>query len=141
MSPYAAPSSMASGPADSNAWPACDLLPAGYGEVTLDGQRDPPERNRSHEIHDSGPFSLGPMSVCLVRLGGDGGDMNENRGPVLACIDGSDDSDRAIRYALEEAGRLGTTVRLLHVVPELVAYAPVPTTFPCRASTRRRRRS
>ncbi|QLQ11595.1 MAG: universal stress protein [Nocardioidaceae bacterium] len=56
--------------------------------------------------------------------------MNENRGPVLACIDGSDDSDRAIRYALEEAGRLGTTVRLLHVVPELVAYAPGPDHIP-----------
>jgi hypothetical protein len=36
--------------------------------------------------------------------------------PVVACLDGGDDGDRAMRYAIEEAQRRHTGVRLLQVI-------------------------
>jgi nucleotide-binding universal stress UspA family protein len=45
--------------------------------------------------------------------------------PVLACLDGGDDGDRALRYAIEEAQRRKTGVRLLHVPPDVIPYAPM----------------
>jgi len=45
--------------------------------------------------------------------------------PVVACLDGGDDGDRALRYAIEEAQRRETGVRLVHVIPEILAYAPM----------------
>jgi nucleotide-binding universal stress UspA family protein len=54
--------------------------------------------------------------------------MNETLGqkmkPVVACVDGGDDGDRALRYAIEEAQRRQTGVRMVHVAPELVPFAP-----------------
>jgi nucleotide-binding universal stress UspA family protein len=44
---------------------------------------------------------------------------------VLACLDGGDDGDRAVRYAVGEAQRRDTGVRLLHVPPEVATYAPM----------------
>ncbi|HSV38124.1 MAG TPA: universal stress protein, partial [Nocardioidaceae bacterium] len=44
---------------------------------------------------------------------------------VVACIDGGDDGDRALRYATGEATRRGTGLRLVHVPMEFLPYAPV----------------
>lgn len=46
--------------------------------------------------------------------------------PVLACLDGGDGGDRALRYSLQEAERRGTGVRLFHVL-EPPAFAVGPT--------------
>jgi len=45
--------------------------------------------------------------------------------PVVACIDGGDDGDRALRYAIEEAQRRETGVRMVHVPPDIIPYAPM----------------
>lgn len=41
---------------------------------------------------------------------------------MIACIDGGDDGDRAMRYAIEEARLRRTGVHLLHVVPDPIMY-------------------
>ncbi len=50
---------------------------------------------------------------------------------IVVCIDGSDDGRRALRYALELAGRTGAKLRLVHVPHE---YAPMTPAFPMIAS-------
>jgi nucleotide-binding universal stress UspA family protein len=45
--------------------------------------------------------------------------------PVVVGVDGSDDSDRAIRFAVEEATRLGTGLRLVHAVYETLPMSPM----------------
>jgi len=47
--------------------------------------------------------------------------------PVLACIDGGNNGDRALRYAIQEGVRRDTGVRLLHVPLETI---PHPTDSP-----------
>jgi nucleotide-binding universal stress UspA family protein len=42
---------------------------------------------------------------------------------VVVGVDGSDDADRAIRYAVEDALRSRRRIRLVHVVPETVPMA------------------
>lgn len=42
---------------------------------------------------------------------------------VVVGVDGSADATRAIRYAIEEIGRTGGRLRLVHVVPETVPMA------------------
>lgn len=45
--------------------------------------------------------------------------------PVLACLDGGDDGDRAMRYAIADASRRGTGVRLVQVLaPPAFAVGP-----------------
>lgn len=45
--------------------------------------------------------------------------------PVLVGIDGTDDGDRALRFAIAEAQRRGTGIRLLHVLhPPFFAVGP-----------------
>ena len=52
---------------------------------------------------------------------------------MLACVDGTQDGDRALRYAVKEARRRGTGLRIVHVEgpsvvsPPMVALAPVST--------------
>lgn len=48
---------------------------------------------------------------------------NKNR--VVACIDGSEDGQRALRYAVELAERRGAGLRLVHVPHEYVPMNPV----------------
>ena len=43
--------------------------------------------------------------------------------PVVVGVDGAAGSEGAVRYALAEARRLGTAVRLVHVVPSFVPVA------------------
>lgn len=55
--------------------------------------------------------------------------MNENDAhqtrPVLACLDGTDNGDRAMRYAIADAARRDTGIRLLHVLePPSLAVGP-----------------
>jgi nucleotide-binding universal stress UspA family protein len=45
--------------------------------------------------------------------------------PVIACVDGGDHGDRALRYAIREAARRGTGLRLVHVPMEFIPYAPL----------------
>jgi nucleotide-binding universal stress UspA family protein len=45
------------------------------------------------------------------------------RDTVVVGVDGSDDSERATRYAVEEALRTQRRIRLVHVVPETVPMA------------------
>lgn len=45
--------------------------------------------------------------------------------PVVACVDGGDDGDRALRYAIGEATLRRTGIRLVHVPLEFVPYAPL----------------
>jgi len=50
---------------------------------------------------------------------------------VLACVDGTDDGDRAIRFAVEEAHRRGCGLHLVHVqMPPVVAPPMVPIVSP-----------
>ena len=45
--------------------------------------------------------------------------------PVLVGVNGSPASSSAIRYAAQEAQRLGTSLKLFHVVPNYVPIAPM----------------
>lgn len=57
--------------------------------------------------------------VCVVPPAADDGPAGcDIDGPLLCCIDGSDGAVAAARYAGELAGRLGTEVRLAHVLPD-----------------------
>ena len=49
----------------------------------------------------------------------------ERFGYVVVGVDGSEDSDRAIRWAVNEAGRTGRHLRLVHVRHESVLTAPM----------------
>jgi nucleotide-binding universal stress UspA family protein len=56
--------------------------------------------------------------------------MNEKsrkqpRGIVVVGVDGSEEAERAIRYAVAEAARDGRAIRLVHVVHESVPLAPM----------------
>ena len=52
--------------------------------------------------------------------------MTENaRQHIVVGVDGGDDSDRAVRYAVKEARRTGRPVRLVHVMPETVPMTPM----------------
>lgn len=48
-----------------------------------------------------------------------------DRLPVLVCTDGSEDGDRALKFACDEAERRRTSLRVLHVPQELVPFVPV----------------
>jgi nucleotide-binding universal stress UspA family protein len=48
---------------------------------------------------------------------------SSRRDVVVVGVDGSDDAARAVRYAVEEIGRTGGRMRLVHVVPEAVPMA------------------
>jgi hypothetical protein len=50
--------------------------------------------------------------------------------PVIACVDGGPDGDRALRYAIREVARRGTGLRLVHVPLEFIPYAPLTPGFP-----------
>lgn len=50
---------------------------------------------------------------------------NMTEEPIVVGVDGMDPSDRAVRYAVEEAQRLGCGLRLVHVAPEMVPRAPM----------------
>lgn len=39
---------------------------------------------------------------------------------VMVGVDGSEDGARALRYAVQEAGRLGASLRLVHVQQGIV---------------------
>ena len=58
---------------------------------------------------------------------------SRGRAVVLACVDGTEDGDRALHYAVKEARRRGTGLRIVHVEapsvvsPPMVALAPVTT--------------
>jgi nucleotide-binding universal stress UspA family protein len=45
--------------------------------------------------------------------------------PVLVGVDGSPGSDRAVQYAVVEAGRAGTGLRLVHVSPDYTPTTPM----------------
>ncbi len=45
--------------------------------------------------------------------------------PVVVGVDGSDESMLAVRYAVQEARRLGCGLRLVHAVPDFVPMAPM----------------
>ena len=45
--------------------------------------------------------------------------------PVVVGVDGSPGSLTAVRYAVDEAGRLGTGVRLVHVAPDYTPTTPM----------------
>ncbi|MGZ4436468.1 MAG: universal stress protein [Nocardioides sp.] len=47
------------------------------------------------------------------------------RGPILVAVDGTEDGDRALRYAVEEARRRGCGLRLVHVPHETIPMAPM----------------
>jgi nucleotide-binding universal stress UspA family protein len=49
--------------------------------------------------------------------------------PVVVCLDGSDDGERALRYGIEEARRRGTSLRLVHVTPDILDYMATPPTY------------
>lgn len=44
---------------------------------------------------------------------------------VVVGIDGGEDTERVVRYAVEEAERAGSDIRLVHVTPEPVPLAPM----------------
>ncbi|MET0840400.1 MAG: universal stress protein [Marmoricola sp.] len=50
--------------------------------------------------------------------------MSDNE-PILVGVNGSRGSSAAIRYAVHEARRLGTDVRLVHVLHEIVPVSPM----------------
>jgi nucleotide-binding universal stress UspA family protein len=45
--------------------------------------------------------------------------------PVVVGVDGSPGSDRAVRYAVDEAGRTGVGLRLVHVSPDYTPTTPM----------------
>lgn len=45
--------------------------------------------------------------------------------PVVVGVDGTPGSDRAVRYAVEEAGRAGAGLRLVHVAPDYTPTTPM----------------
>lgn len=47
------------------------------------------------------------------------------RGPVVVAVDGTEDGDRALKYAVEEARRLDCGLRLVHVPHETIPMAPM----------------
>ena len=49
---------------------------------------------------------------------------------VVVGVDGSEGSDRAVRYGALEAARLGTDLTLVHVVPDYVPLAPMHPLIP-----------
>lgn len=49
---------------------------------------------------------------------------------VVVAVDGSSDSDRAVRYAVGEAQRRGLGLRLVHVQAQTFIWAPVPPSLP-----------
>lgn len=55
--------------------------------------------------------------------------------PVVVGVDGSRGSSAAVRYAVQEARRLGTALRLVHVVPDFVAMTPMMPMYPSDSLT------
>jgi nucleotide-binding universal stress UspA family protein len=51
--------------------------------------------------------------------------MNKLVRPVVVGVNGTDESLQAVRYGVQEARRRGCGVRLVHVVPQLVATTPM----------------
>ncbi len=51
--------------------------------------------------------------------------QRELRNMIVVGVDGGDDSDRAIKYGVDEAKRTGNGIRLVHVLPETVAMTPM----------------
>lgn len=51
--------------------------------------------------------------------------QQESMSMIVVGVDGGEDSDRAIRYAVAEAVRSGRGIRLVHVLPETVAMTPM----------------
>jgi nucleotide-binding universal stress UspA family protein len=49
---------------------------------------------------------------------------------VVVAVDGSSDSDRAVRFAVGEAQRRGHGLRLVHVESETSTWAPMPPAWP-----------
>lgn len=49
---------------------------------------------------------------------------------VMVGVDGSEDGARALRYAVEEAARLGASLRLVHVQQGIVVMAPMMPLIP-----------
>ena len=45
--------------------------------------------------------------------------------PVMVAVDGSEDGLRALRYAVQEAARLDSGLRIVHVQQQMVAMAPM----------------
>ncbi|MFC5175486.1 universal stress protein [Nocardioides taihuensis] len=62
-------------------------------------------------------------------------DRAHTRRPVVVGVDGSRGSSSAIRYAVQEARRLGTALRLVHVVPDYVAMTPMMPMYPSDSLT------
>jgi nucleotide-binding universal stress UspA family protein len=52
------------------------------------------------------------------------------RGIVVVAVDGSSDSDRAVRFAVGEAQRRGHGLRLVHVESQTSTWAPMPPAWP-----------
>lgn len=51
--------------------------------------------------------------------------MTAQTGPVVVGVDGTDANLGALRFGVEEARRMGTTLKLVHVVPDYVAISPM----------------
>lgn len=51
--------------------------------------------------------------------------QRELKNMIVVGVDGSEDSDRAIRYGVDEAQRTASGIRLVHVLPETVAMTPM----------------
>jgi len=48
---------------------------------------------------------------------------------IVACTDGSEYGDKAVKFAAQFAEKFGVDLALLHVVPESGAYREVPAVF------------
>ena len=57
-------------------------------------------------------------------------DARESNQLVMVGVDGSEDGVRAIRYAVQEAVRLGASIRLVHVQQGIVVMAPMMPLIP-----------
>lgn len=51
------------------------------------------------------------------------------RGPVVVAVDGTEEGERALRFGVEEAGRRGCGLRLVHVPHETIPMAPMLPVF------------
>ena len=56
--------------------------------------------------------------------------VEPRRGIVVVAVDGSPDSDRAVRFAVGEAQRRGHGLRLVHVESQSSMWAPIPSAWP-----------